>query len=66
MAAGRDDGPTPPLTAPRPCLPLSLLSQASEMPDGEWATQYCPIGMHCGFAKNGCPVRLPRHFLDAS
>jgi len=33
---------------------------ASEMPDGEWATQYCPIGMHCGFAKNGCPVKIER------
>lgn len=40
---------------------------SSEMPDGEWATQFCPIGMHCGFSLSGHPVRsrgrhaTPRH-----
>lgn len=33
---------------------------SSEMPDGEWATQFCPIGMHCGFSLSGCPVKIER------
>jgi len=33
---------------------------ASEMPHGEWATQYTPIGMHCGYSRNGHPVKLER------
>ena len=30
------------------------------MPNGEWATKFCPIGVHCGFSLSGCPVKIER------
>jgi len=33
---------------------------SAEMPHGQWATKYAPIGLHCGVSKIGCPVKLER------
>ena len=30
------------------------------MPNGEWATPLTPIGVHCGFSRADCPVKLER------
>ena len=33
---------------------------AAQMPHGEWATTYMPIGMHAGFSALGNPVKIER------
>lgn len=39
--------------------PVRWLS-TREMPNAEWATPNAPIGLHCGFAKSGNPVKIER------